>query len=167
MKNQKGITLIVLTITIIVMMILAGIATHYGTDLIRKAKLQDLKTNMLLIQAKAKECVEEVSFQIANINDGSTIEQIKNSNYKGTPLVGSGIEEEAKATGKIDNEKINEYYYFTLEDLKNIGITELLPEDYGYFIVRYNLENISVDVINTKGYKGAYDLDEIISISEE
>lgn len=167
MKNEKGITLVILTITIIVMMILAGIAVHYSRDLIRNAKLQDLKTNMLLIQAKAKECVEEVSFQTANINDGSTIEQIKSTNYKGTPLVGSGIEEEAKATGKIEDAKINEYYYFTLEDLKSIGITELLPEDYGYFIVRYNLEKISVDVINTKGYKGAYDIQEIISISEE
>ena len=166
-KNDKGITMLSLVVMLVVLMMLATITMYYGNSAMKEAKLQDLKTNMLLIQAKAKECVEEVSFQIANINDGSTIEQIKNSNYKGTPLVGSGIEEEAKATGKIDNEKINEYYYFTLEDLKNIGITELLPEDYGYFIVRYNLENISVDVINTKGYKGAYDLDEIISISEE
>ena len=54
MREQKGITLIAITLTVIVMLIIASITVYYGTDLIQNAKLQDLKTNMLLIQAKTK-----------------------------------------------------------------------------------------------------------------
>ena len=77
MREQKGITLIAITLTVIVMLIIASITVYYGTDLIQEVKLQDLKTNMLLIQAKTKEGVEEVNFQSKNINDGSTLDQIK------------------------------------------------------------------------------------------
>ena len=63
-KNEKGITLIVLAVTIIIMLIIASIAIYSGTESIKNAKLEALKTNMLLIQAKAKEYVEEVSFKI-------------------------------------------------------------------------------------------------------
>ena len=57
-NNQRGITLVVLTITIIILMILAGITIHTGTESIQKANLEGLKTNMLLIETKAREYVE-------------------------------------------------------------------------------------------------------------
>lgn len=63
-NNVKGITLIALTITIVLLLILAGISLYSGKETIEKAKLQELKTNMLLIQAKAKEYVEEVNFRM-------------------------------------------------------------------------------------------------------
>jgi hypothetical protein len=45
---------------------------------------------------------------------------------------------------------------------------DLNVTDYGYFIVEYDIENIKVDVINTKGYQGLYRLTDInASISEE
>ena len=69
MKETKGITMIALTITIVVMIILAGITVQYGMGLLQNVKLQDLRTNMLLIQAKAKEYVEEVNFQLVNVTD--------------------------------------------------------------------------------------------------
>ena len=54
-KNNKGITLIALTITIIILLILASITIYSGKESIKKAQLESLKTNMLLIKAKAKE----------------------------------------------------------------------------------------------------------------
>ena len=89
MREQKGITLIVITLTVIVMLIIASITVYYGTDLIQNAKLQDLKTNMLLIQAKTKSGVEEVNFQSQNINDGSSLEQIKSKYGKDKILIAS------------------------------------------------------------------------------
>ena len=77
MKKQKGITLIALTITIIVMIIIASITIYAGIDLIQQAKLQDLVTNMLLIQAKAKEYVEEVSFKIG-VTSGVDATEVQN-----------------------------------------------------------------------------------------
>ena len=62
-KNNKGITLIALTITIIILLILASITIYSGKESIKKAQLESLKTNMLLIKAKAKEYVEQASFK--------------------------------------------------------------------------------------------------------
>ena len=63
-KNEKGITLVALAITIIVLLIIAGIGYNYGKEAIQKAQLEELRTNMLLIEAKAKGLVEEVNFKI-------------------------------------------------------------------------------------------------------
>lgn len=153
-NKQKGITLITLTITIVVMMIIASITVYYSKDLIKRAKLQDLSTNMLLIQAKAKECVEEANFQKLNLENSGDI-------LLGVKLVGSVAEEEAKKTGKIESGKEDSYYYLPEETLTQMGLKNLDKEDYGYFIVQYDISEIKVEVINTHGYNGMYTLTEI------
>ena len=166
MKKQRGITLITLTITIIVMMIIAGITVYFGLDLIREVKLQDLRTNMLLMQAKAKECVEEVSFQKANVTDANEIETIKNENLKGIKVEeNSEVQNLLQNTGKI--QEGFEYYYLTQQDLSDMGIQELSVEDYGYFIVGYNIDEIKVEVINTNGYQGNYTLTQLNELTGE
>ena len=166
MKKQKGITLIALTITIVVMMIIAGITVNFGLDLIREVKLQDLRTNMLLMQAKGKECVEEVSFQKANVTDANEIETIKNENLKGTKVEENPeVQKLLQNTGKI--EEGYEYYYLTEQDLSDMGIQELSVEDYGYFIVGYNIDEIKVEVINTNGYQGNYTLTQLNELTGE
>lgn len=166
MKKQRGITLITLTITIIVMMIIAGITVYFGLDLIREVKLQDLRTNMLLMQAKGKECVEEVSFQKANVTDENEIQTIKDENLKGTKVEeNSEVQDLLQNTGKI--QEGYEYYYLTQQDLSDMGIQELSVEDYGYFIVGYNIDEIKVEVINTKGYQGNYTLTQLNELTGE
>lgn len=166
MKKQRGITLITLTITIVVMMIIAGITVYFGLDLIQEVKLQDLRTNMLLMQAKAKECVEEVSFQKANVTDENEIETIKNENLKGIKVEeNSEVQNLLNNTGKV--QEGYEYYYLTQQDLSDMGIQELSVEDYGYFIVGYNINEIKVEVINTKGYQGNYTLTQLNELSGE
>ena len=166
MREQKGITLIAITLTVIVMLIIASITVYYGTDLIQNAKLQDLKTNMLLIQAKTKSGVEEVNFQSQNINDGSSLEQIKSENLIGQKLEGSGEPyNQAQQTGKITGD-ISQYYYLTDQNLNDMGLNDIKTEDYGYFILRYDIDNISVEVINTKGYDGNYTLTDILALDE-
>lgn len=168
MKKEKGITLVALTVTVVVIMIIAGITVNYGLGLIKEVKVQDLRTNMLLIQAKAKECIEEVSFQKANVTDAATIEQIKAENLKGTKISeNSQIQTLALNTNKINSSKIDEYYYLTEEDLENMGIQDLNTENYGWFIVRYDIDNIKIEVINTFGFEGKYTLEEINAIFEE
>lgn len=166
MKKQRGITLITLTITIIVMMIIAGITVYFGLDLIREVKLQDLRTNMLLMQAKGKECVEEVSFQKANVTDENEIQTIKDENLKGTKVEeNSEVQNLLQNTGKI--QEGYEYYYLTQQDLSDMGIQELSVEDYGYFILGYNINEIKVEVINTNGYQGNYTLTQLNELTGE
>ena len=126
MKKQKGITLVALTITIVVMIIIASITTYAGIDLIKEAKLQDLVTNMLLIQAKAKECVEEVKFQKL------AIESDEAQTYLiGNKLSGSEAETEAKEViSEINDGNIKNYYYLSEGNLNNIGLKDLSIDDY-------------------------------------
>ena len=166
MKKQRGITLITLTITIIVLMIIAGITVYFGLDLIREVKLQDLRTNMLLMQANGKECVEEVSFQKANVTDENEIQTIKDENLKGSKVEeNSEVQNLLQNTGKI--QEGYEYYYLTQQDLSDMGIQELSVEDYGYFILGYNINEIKVEVINTNGYQGNYTLTQLNELTGE
>ena len=62
-KKENGITLIALGVTIIVLLIIASIGVYSGKETIKKAQLEEMRTNMLLIQAKSKEYVEEANFK--------------------------------------------------------------------------------------------------------
>lgn len=62
--SNKGITLISLVVTIIVMLIIISVATYFGTREIDKANIENVRTNMLLIDAKAKEYCEEANFKL-------------------------------------------------------------------------------------------------------
>ena len=54
-KNKnRGITLASLAITIIVLLIIAGISVYSGTDIIKRAKLEELKTNIESIGTKLR-----------------------------------------------------------------------------------------------------------------
>ena len=74
LKNNKGITLMTLVITIIVLLIIVSITVNYGIDSISKAQIQNMQTNMLLIEAKAKKYVENANFQLGVKPDEATDE---------------------------------------------------------------------------------------------
>lgn len=63
-KNDSGITLIALVMTIIVLIIIVSISSYEGSRMIATSKIQTLETNMLTIQAKAKAYAEEVDAKI-------------------------------------------------------------------------------------------------------
>ena len=51
MKNNKGITLVALVITIIVLIIISSIAIYSGTDTVRYTKFNKAKVEMEFMQA--------------------------------------------------------------------------------------------------------------------
>ena len=69
MKKNKGVTMISLAIMLVVLMVLATITMYYGNSSVKEAKLQDLKTNMLLIQANLKGDLEKYHFETNNLSD--------------------------------------------------------------------------------------------------
>lgn len=69
-ENNKGITIIALIVTIIIMMILASVTIEFGTGEIQRAKLEDIKTTMLLIKGRAKIVAEKESFGESYDNTG-------------------------------------------------------------------------------------------------
>ncbi len=135
-NNQKGITIVSLVITIIILLIIGGITVTVGTGVIKQATLKNINTNMMLIQAKTKTIAEQAKFN--NNQD----------NYKGTSLSevsGNKKVDKVLETGIIED--TSKYYLLSQEDLISMGLEKIDIED-GY-IVNYETE----EVIYVKGYE--------------
>lgn len=134
--NEKGITLTTLVIMIIVITILASVTVYVGGGIIKKANLQNVNTNMMLIQAKTKTIAEKAKF-----NKDTSI-------YKGTKLAEvSGNQKIEKFLGKNVIEVNDNTYLLSQQDLNEMGLEKVNIED-GY-IVNYETE----EVIYVKGFE--------------
>ena len=119
-EKNNGVTLLALVITIVVLLIIAGITVYEGKETINRSKLEELRTNMLLIQAKSKEYVEEANFKIGKSTDETKIAEIRKAIY----------ETEAKlepATGISTSSEIpvSECYKVTAEAMKQWGLDKV------------------------------------------
>lgn len=165
MKSQEGKTFIKLMIAIIIIAVIVIVGIYYSKNMIQKTQLQDFKTNMLLIQVKAKEVLEQVSFEKNKINNNNiTLETLKEKYLVGTPLTSEMLESFPQQVKElINSENLSEYYYFTTEQLNELGINNAKSDgEDGYYIVRYIMDtDASVEVINTKGYEGKYTIEQI------
>ena len=65
-KRENGVSLLILSITVVVLMIIAGVAINSGMQSVKKAELESLKTNMLMLKAKGREYVENANFHYGN-----------------------------------------------------------------------------------------------------
>lgn len=128
-KGQKGITIVSLVITIVVLIIIASITVYTGSGVIKQATLQTINTNMMLIQAKTKTIAEQAKFN----ND--------TSGYKGilvSDISGDNNIDKLKNDGIIED--ASSYYMLTEADLKDMGLDKI-SIDKGY-IVNYDTEEI-------------------------
>lgn len=170
MKN-KGITLVALTLTIIILLIIAGISISAGGNMIKKANLEALKTNMLLIKTKGKEYVENANFKLGPKFDIAEDKQTRIDNAK-TELkyTIATSEEVAQIKNKIGENKIDTDYTFysklTMSNLEEMGIKGVQLEDDETYIIRYEIDSMEVEVYNTLGYNGKYSLTDIDQIEE-
>ncbi len=160
-KNNKGITLIALTITIIILLILASITIYSGKESIKKAQLESLKTNMLLIKAKAKEYVEQASFK-NGVNKSEISEEAKNE-LKGEEANASDY---SKQNITINGGEI--LYKLTSDNLKEMGLKDVKLGSNEEYLVKYNIKDVTVEVYNTSGYENngttVYSLSELEKI---
>ena len=145
MGAKKRINLIIAIIIIISIAIL--ILTVYR-KVKQEATLQDLRTNLLLIQGKAKTYTEKVSVETANLEE-TQIQEIKEQKLKGT-ILEKCDEKIRKAAEKSGIQDTKDYYYLSQEDLNSMGITINVKDD-EYYLVKYNFED--TEVVYTKGYE--------------
>lgn len=164
MQNTRGITLIALIITIIVMIILAGIGIYGSTDIIKKAKLEELKTNMLLMQAKAREYVEEATFKMGiNPNDEKKA-NVRNEVYVENAKLQKATEGEIPAGFSITDS--NTCYWLTTDAQTTWGLSKVKLEKNEKYLIQFDETNMTVEVYNTIGYRGNYSLTAIEQIEE-
>lgn len=172
MENESGKSTITLLIVTVLIMIGVVVLINYAQKMVEQTKLQDLETNMLLIQAEAKKGLEKVCFGTANLKetkeeDLKKINEVKQENLSG--IIFSEVPEEIKNEIK----KVPEFefddncYYLDEAELEKMGIKEIDHNLYGYFIVKYDFEKVTVEVINTKGYEGRYTLTQLNELIEK
>lgn len=128
-KNSKGITLVSLVITIILLMLITSVTVYTGSNVIKQVNLQNVNTDMMLIKAKVKTMEEQAKFNKDN------------SNYKGTPLI--DVHDNKKIDKLVDEgivEDITKYYLLSKEDLNSMGLEKIDIAD-GY-LVNYESEEI-------------------------
>ncbi len=147
--NQKGITLISLIITIIVMAILVGV-TVTTMNLIENAERQKVISEMILIKNEAIKIREKYNFN----GDASAFaglklsEQANKSEIAGNALTSSELNEET-------------YYIYNQETLNGMNLEGIILDSEQVYIVNY----ADGDVIKPEGIKN-YSGDIVYRLSE-
>ena len=163
-KKTNGVTLAALVVTIIVLAIIASIAIYSGKEMVEKAQIEELKTNMLLIQAKSKEYVEKVNFKIGIDSSKKTDEEkqtIRDEIYGTASEDGAQLE---KATDIPANFKISNTstcYWLTPAAQKKWGLEQIELEEKERYLIQFNETEETVEIYNTIGYEGKYSLTDI------
>lgn len=166
MKNESGKSIVTLVILTILVIIGASVIINYAKQIMAETKEQDLRTNMLLMQAEAKKGLQEVCFRIVNLDSSKEedlikINEIKDEYLDGTILSNSPTEVQ-EATKNVPEVTFDENCYYLDENtLNEMGIKNIEEEQYGYFIVKYDFSNTNIEVISTSGYNGNYTLTQI------
>lgn len=155
-RSEKGITLMVLVITAIVLLILAGVGIKYGSDAIEKATLEEIRTNMLLVEAKAKEYVEEANFKMGISPDDTKKAEVRKEVYEDEAKLqpASGV----SAPSEIP---VNDCYLVTEDARKLWGLDDIKLDEGENYLIKFDDTNLTVEVYNTKGYNGHYSLTDI------
>lgn len=179
--NNKGVTLIALVVTVIVIIILASISITTGSNLIAKSKVENMITNMLIIKSKCRVLEEEIEGKTwdysTEVEEGAELSKKEQGrreifvNEHNFILV-----KNADATVYNLNELANDSVYYVLEKeaLSKMGLASLWEEGKSYYVIKYTVRDNKYEDINvyyTKGIKYNnkvyYDLDTLQNIDNE
>lgn len=159
MKSQKGLTLVgTIFFVLIIAFIVFGVV-YYVRMHTTKEELEDIKTDLLLVQAKVKKISSDyilekkeeilIGTKITDIKDEPAIQEFLNQN-------------------SIDiEEKDKKYYAINQQNLDEMELPQVKLEEDAYYIVEYT----DGEVYYTKGYELAgssyYDIDNIEELKLE
>ena len=110
MRKEKGITLIALTITIIILIILASITTYSGISTIKSSKLNKFKQELEIMQSQVNVLYEKYNTEIEAGQEIEIGEELMNSEEENNAFSGAN---ETDKTG---------YKKFTKQTLEELGI---------------------------------------------
>lgn len=155
MKRNEGKGLIKTILTIVILVMVIAVIAKVSMKLITTTQLKDLKTDMLLIQQKAKTYSDEVTKQTVNLSQEKEEDSEKITEVENTQLIGTKVSEcseeiqiKAQEAGVTE---LEEYYCLNKEDLEKMGISNIKVKEGEYFLVKYNLED--TEIIYTKGFE--------------
>jgi len=140
MKDEKGLTFLsTILIVIIIALIVFGVVYIVKIQM-NKENLENLKTDMLLVQAKTKKIQGDYTLD----KKDETLVGTKISEMQENETIKSFIE---KDLFKID-EKNKKYYVLNQDNLNSLELNQVVLEEGHFFIVEYT-EN---EIYHTKGF---------------
>ena len=145
-KNKRGITLVALIVTIIVMIILFGITYTSGTALIRESQKEKMKSMLYLVQGRAQILLDDYLFN----HDG---EDLKNISDEQVQIADAGYDEKISG-GNIPPKDETIYCIWDATVLKSQGIDIKNLADGDRIVIEYDIKNGEVDVASENGYVG-------------
>lgn len=159
-KNENGVTLIALTVTIIVLIILASVGITSGISTIESSKLTRFTSEMKTMQANVNEL-----YNSWKIGDKYTLE---NNEYAGDQILNIGkdlllVQEDVENAFKLQSEggsgivDREGYRYFDAETIELLGIENIKQE---FFVNVKTRSVISVKGIMYEGRK-CYTLEQL------
>lgn len=145
-KDNSGITLATLIITIIVITIIATISVYEGKELIEKSKVETIETNMLTIQAKTKSYADEIDAKIWTESNKDTARD-NEFHIKGF----SSASPSQEILAQIDDNIKEDYIAYTItgEALIKMGLDEISDEI--YMVVFKKSDYKLMDIVYQKG----------------
>ncbi len=136
-KNEKGITIISVTITIIILLTISGVAIYSGISSIKSSKFQKFKIELQIVQAQVNLLNEEYKEQIQT---GQTIS------------IGKSLTEvdQTKLNEALAGESSAEYRYFDTSVFEELGVKGI---ENGYLVNIKLRKAISIDSFEYNGKK--------------
>ena len=145
MKNNKGITLVALIITIIIVIVILGISVGGGSDVLQKSKMTEYIGFMKLVKARADVVFEEELF---STDDISTVMEIGIDDVKKIDGEGGTTSFDSKINGYNGKSFIK----WNKDKIAHQGIDSSILGTDEYFVIVYDKTNYeTVDVIYSAG----------------
>lgn len=140
MESEKGLTLISTAIMVVVIAALTFGVVYYTRLQVEKGKNEDIKTDMLLVEARVQKLAGEYILE----KKEEILVGTKLVDMEEDPIVKEFLEKEI-----FDKEeKDAKYYVLNQEDINELKLENVELEKDSYYIVDYT----SVKVYYTKGY---------------
>lgn len=145
LKNRNGITIVALIVTVVLMLILVTVTIEVGDKEIKKAKLEDIRTEMISIKTKAKIVRDQYNFKDIESLVGTKFEE--DTTYGTTNL-----------NSVIDDTKKENCYIWTQNDLNAQDLSSIKVDNDKFYVVCYGDE---IEVYYSKGINGKYSLTDL------
>ena len=118
LKNQKGITLLALVITVVILSILATVAIYSGSNSIKSAKFTTFTVEMKLMQTEVNELYDK--YRAGDETVLNLGEDITNNEQAKTVL----------STIGVANTEFSNYRYYSINTVKSLGIDGIKENEF-------------------------------------
>lgn len=140
MKSEKGLTFLGTIILVVIIALIAFGVVYFTRMEVSKEKTEDIKTNMLLVQAKVKKISGDYTLE----KNEEVLIGTKLSEMKEEEPIKEFLEKELFDL----DEKGKKYYVLNQQNLNDLNLGNVILEENSYYIVEYT----SSEVYYTKGY---------------